>query len=169
VSRSSRFGQCSGFIRTYYIHTTWIQRYLNLKTVLWFIDQMRKFMQCCLKTTSVGSILYQIKPKTFKLGNVQISYDASGEGLLKTVRVTSYGGGGWSNRHITFVVAEKLNSQFSYSIYGIYGEKKSKIAQKNRHMIFERSLSINNIPVLIKNKCKALPRLSRCRQVQPVA
>jgi len=50
------------------------------------------------------------------LGNVQISisYDASGRaGGTQTVKVLSYRrGDSLPNRHITFIVAEKLNSQF---------------------------------------------------------
>jgi len=45
-----------------------------------------------------------------QLGNVQISYDASGEGVCgfaQTIRVPSYRGRSWSNRHITFIVAKK--------------------------------------------------------------
>jgi len=41
--------------------------------------------------------------------NVEIAYNAAGEEeFTQTVRVPSYwGGGGWPNRHITFIVAEK--------------------------------------------------------------
>jgi len=39
--------------------------------------------------------------------NVQISYITLQRGFAQTVRVSSYGGGGWPNRHISFIVAEK--------------------------------------------------------------
>jgi len=40
--------------------------------------------------------------------DVQISYDASEGGEFAQIgRVTSYWEGGWPNRHMTFIVAEK--------------------------------------------------------------
>jgi len=52
----------------------------------------------------------------------------------------------WPNRHVTFIVAKKLNLQFSCSIYGTcggwlktsWGEGLKLL--KNRHMVFERFL-----------------------------
>jgi len=41
-------------------------------------------------------------------GNVQISYDASGGGLLKPSECCHMEGGVWPKHHITFVVAEKV-------------------------------------------------------------
>jgi len=47
-----------------------------------------------------------------------------GKGFAKTVRVPSYEGkGDWPNRHITFIVAKKLNLQFYFALFSLYVEE----------------------------------------------
>jgi len=43
-------------------------------------------------------------------------------GFAQTVRVPSYEGRGWPNRHITFIVAEKAYLQFFLALFTVYVE-----------------------------------------------
>jgi len=83
-------------------------------------------------------------------------------GFAQTVRVPSYGGGGWPNRHITFIATEKVPLAL-FTVYEVEGLTENvkwgrrgwlkmleyrhmgegvKNCSKNRHMLFERSLTI---------------------------
>jgi len=42
------------------------------------------------------------------------------EGVAQTVRVPSYGGGGWPNRHITFKVAEKAKFTIPLALFTVH-------------------------------------------------
>jgi len=45
--------------------------------------------------------------------------------VLRPSRVPSYGGGGWPNRHITFIVAEKAQFTVPLALFTVYmGERK---------------------------------------------
>jgi len=94
-------------------------------------------------STGIPSVCVGVMGTGFLYGNVQISYDAWGGGLLKPSEYHHMRGGGiWSNRHITFIVAKK-----AYHMWGLvenvmgrrlaenvripsYRGKGSKIAQK---------------------------------------
>jgi len=108
--------------------------YTTCVQVIIFIYEFMSFFQF--------SIFFLCNKGTFK-------YHMTLPGVVtRIVKVPSYGRRYWPNRHITFTIwLKKLNLQFLLSSYGGRG---SKVAQKKRHMIFERSLII--LPVIEKIK-----------------
>jgi len=93
-----------------------------------------------------------------------------GRRFVQTVRMPSYGEKGWLNRHITFMVAENLNSQF-FLLYLRYMWGRGLVENvicggglkyfKKTSMIFERFLALAHM----SHRC-ARPAIFECKMLK---